>query len=341
MTNIPLTTAQALNPAWLTQTLAPLTGGATITAVEIVETIRTVATKIRFKITFNGGTAALCLKAFLDVDPQMAKGGAVTVLEADFYEKLAPRLSIRRPACVATAIDREAQFGIVIMRDLIADGAHFCSALEPFTADDAAASLTQLARLHAASNLLAELPWVKPRIGDFVRNNYIPQPQLQEMLNGPRGETLPPRTRDAGLLLQALRALAERDSAWPSFLIHGDAHAGNIYRTQEGPGLIDWQLLQRGNWALDIAYHIAAILPVNIAEQEERKLLQHYLQTMRGLGATMPTDEEAWAAYRIALVYGYYLWSITRRVDPAITNLFVNRLGQAVTRHESFALLGV
>ena len=45
--------------------------------------------------------------------------------------------------------------------------------------------------------------------------------------------------------------------------------------------------------------------------------------------------------YREAVIYGYYLWSITRRVDPPIINLFVGRLGAAVTRHQTHALLGI
>jgi hypothetical protein len=43
----------------------------------------------------------------------------------------------------------------------------------------------------------------------------------------------------------------------------------------------------------------------------------------------------------MSVVYGYFLWAITRRVEPAIINVFVNRLGSAVTRHESYRLLGV
>lgn len=35
---------------------------------------------------------------------------------------------------------------------------------------------------------------------DFVRNAYMPLPLFQEMLNGPRCEGLPARTRDAALL---------------------------------------------------------------------------------------------------------------------------------------------
>jgi Ser/Thr protein kinase RdoA (MazF antagonist) len=300
-----------------------------------------VATKVRFAVTFDGRKEALCLKGLLDVDDQMARGGPVTVLEADFYDKLAPSLSIRRPDCVATVVDRDAQFGIVIMRDVIARGGRFCTALEPFSPEQAAESLEQLARLHTARTMLGDLPWVRARIAELARAAYVPLPVLQEMLDGPRGEELPPDIRNAARLLDGLKVLAELDATRPHYLVHGDSHAGNIFRTADGPGLIDWQLLQRGGWALDVAYHIAAVLPVEVAEREERTLLRHYLDTMRRFDCPVPdTDEGAWAAYRVSLVYGYYLWSITRRVEPAIINLFVNRLGSAVARHDSYRLLG-
>ena len=341
---VPRTLTQALDPLWLTQALLPVTGGEPITAVETVEVIRTVATKVRFTAAFDGargGREAFCLKGFLDVDAEMARGGSVTVLEADFYNRLAAKLSVRVPDCAATVIDREAQLGVVIMRDLIDQGARFCTALEAFSADEAAQSLEQLAQLHASRVPLAEMPWVRRRIADLARAQYVPQPALQEMLNGPRGAGLPARTRDAALLIQAMKALAARGETGPQVLVHGDAHAGNIFRSSEGPGLIDWQLLQRGDWALDVSYHIAAVLPVEIAEKEEQVLLGHYLDAVRRLGGEAPGPAEAWEQYRASAVYGYYLWSITRRVEPAIINIFVGRLGAAVTRHDSYRSLGL
>lgn len=338
---VPRTLAGALDPAWLTKALEPLTLGVPVTAVETVEVIKTVATKVRFVATFEGGQAALCLKGLLDVDPEMAKGGPTTVLECDFYDQLAPYLTVRVPDRVATVIDRDEPIGVLIMRDLIDQGARFCSALEAFTVDQAAESLEQLARLHIGRDMLDHLPWVRRRVADLARAQYVPTPMLQELLNGPRGEGLPARTLDAAVLVEAMKALAERDEHLPQMLVHGDSHAGNIFRTAAGPGLIDWQLLQRGGWALDVAYHISAVLPAEVAEQEERALLAHYLDTFRRLGGEPPDLDEAWAQYRMAAVYGYYLWAITRRVDPAIINVFVGRLGAAVTRHESYRLLGV
>ena len=61
----------------------------------------------------------------------------------------------------------------------------------------------------------------------------------------------------------------------------------------------------------------------------------------RGLGLTLPGEEQAWRQYREAVMYGYYMWGITRRVDPPIREMFTDRLGRAVMRHESFELLGV
>lgn len=338
---VPRTMAAAMDPAWLAHALKAVTGGARIEHVEVVEVIRTMATKVRFRADWSGGSASLCLKAFLDVDEGTARGGSTTIIEADFYDRVAPGSSVRVPACVATICDRANPQGVIIMRDLIVDGARFCTALEPFSADQAAASLEQIARLHAMRPVLDREPWIEHRIASLAEAVYVPQPMLQELLDGPRGQNLSEPVRDAGRLIAGMKALAARDATLPQTLVHGDCHAGNIFQTADGPGLIDWQLLQHGGWALDVAYHISAVLPVELAEREEWNLLRHYLDVARGLGVEVPDFETAREQYLVAPVYGFYLWSITRRVDPAITNVFVDRLGKSVTRHDSYRRLGL
>ena len=341
-TRVPATLEEALDPTWLGGALAGAAGGKAVTSVEQVEVIRTVATKVRFAVTFaDGAVGDFCLKGLLDVDEMTARGGPTCVLEADFYGKVAPITEVRVPEAVATVIDREKQQAVTIMRDLIVEGATFCSALDPFTADDAVQSLEQLSRLHAKSAFLKGADWIRPRAAELAKMSYVTPEMLQELLDGPRGDNLSPKVRNAQNVAAAMKALAARDAERPEFMIHGDAHAGNIFRTPDGMGLIDWQLLQRGGWALDIAYHLNAVLPTDIAEMEERRLLGEYLAMMRGHGMAMPDEEQAWGQYREAVAYGFYLWSITRRVDPPITNQFADRLGKAVMRHDSFGLLGV
>jgi aminoglycoside phosphotransferase (APT) family kinase protein len=340
---VPATLEEALDPRWLGKALASVSGGAAVREVRTVEVLRTVATKVRFIVAFEGRPEpqAFCLKGLLNVDEMTARGGSTCVLEGEFYARLAPTLGVRVPEAVAVVTDREAQQSVLIMRDLIAAGAHFCSALEPFTADQAADSLRQIAQLHAGSAVLGSTPWVRPRAAELARMPHMTPEILQELLDGPRGDNLSPSVRNGARLIEGMKALADRSEARPQFLVHGDAHAGNVFRTAQGSGLIDWQVLQRGTWAIDVAYHLCAVLPVELAEKEELRLLGHYLELARGLGLRLPDEEEAWRQYREAVMYGFYMWGITRRVDPEITIQFTDRLGRAVMRHDSHALLGV
>src|SRR5262249_33277115 len=107
------------------------------------------------------------------------------------------------------------------------------------------------------------------------------------------------------------------------------------------PGLIDWQVVQRGAWALDVAYHVGAVLTVDNRAAHERDLLAHYLGVARALGAPVPDDPTAWGQYRDALVYGYYMWAITQRVERPVIEEFVHRLGSAVEAHDSLHRVGV
>ncbi len=334
---VPETLEAALDPGFLGQAL-----GRAVASVETVEVIKTVATKVRFAATFaDGAREAFCLKGLLGVDEMVKLGGSTCVLEGDFYLKLAPSLNVQVPEAVAVVTDREAQQSVLIMRDVIAAGGRFCSALEPFSADEAASSLLQIANLHAGSHLLEGKDWVRPRCAELARMQHMTSEVLQGLLDDPRGVNLSPAVRSGARLIEGMKALADRSESRPQFLVHGDAHAGNIFRTERGSGLIDWQVLQRGSWAIDVAYHLCAVLPVELAEIEERRLLGTYLDMARALGLSLPGEEEAWRHYREAVMYGYYMWGITRRVEPAIREQFTDRLGRAVMRHGSFELLGV
>ena len=51
---VPATAAEALDPAWLSQALSEVSGGKAVTSVEQVEYLKTMATKIRFAVTYEG-----------------------------------------------------------------------------------------------------------------------------------------------------------------------------------------------------------------------------------------------------------------------------------------------
>jgi hypothetical protein len=86
---------------------------------------------------------------------------------------------------------------------------------------------------------------------------------------------------------------------------------------------------------------VGAVLDAADRERSERALLAHYLDAVRASGGKTPSPDAAWDAYRAALVYGYFMWAITQRVERPIIETFVARLGAAVEAHESFERLGV
>lgn len=338
---VPKSVEEALDPQWLSAVLAPVSDGAPVIDVEVAELIKTTASKVRIKIRFAGDADrahAFCIKSMFDPDGK--SGGTTDVLEANFYRDIAPRITTRVPGVPAAAISADGIRAVLIMNDMIAEGVTFCSALHPFGAADAAMSLEQIARLHAGAGLLDEISWIPYRAATFI-DNFTPD-LIRRLSSDGRAEKLRPETFDADRLFAAMRALRSRVQDKPATLQHGDCHAGNFYRAADGGfGITDWQLIQRGNWAQDVAYHIAAVLPVEVAEREERALLDHYLDAVGRFGGTAPDRESAWEDYRAAQIYGLFLWAITRSGGPELITTFVQRLGAGAERHDTMTLLGV
>jgi len=344
----PIDLDRVLSPEWLAAALARDGAPADVKSVKVVDIFGPSATKARVELEFGSRSAGLhrayCIKGFFGAGALGYLKSGVQVTEASFYRECAARLPVRVPDCAYAGVDRETNAGVIVMKDLITAGARFLTALEPYTVEQARASLDQLARLHAASStpeMLAHWPWVRSRVEELTRYQHVPAPRVTELMTTDRGEGLPDEVRDGERIYAALAAIGRRTASSPLCLIHGDAHAGNVFQAAGGIGLVDWQLLQRGQWSLDVAYHVAAVLTVDDRRASEEELLRHYLARFTAHGGAAPDFAEAWTRYREALAYGLFLWAITVRVDPSIIRQFIIRLGTAVADHRSMHLLGV
>lgn len=344
----PMALKEVLDPAWLSQALSQGRELVSVQAVEVVETLGPSALKIRLVAEFGGSPPAdipkaLCIKGIFD--PRFTdylKSGAQEA-EANFYRLCAAQLNVRVPRAVYSASDPETRAGVTIMEDLVPQGARFLTALSPYAPEQAKRSLDQLARLHGGSweTPASDMPWIVPKLASIAAGQPVAAARVTEVLQGPRGAPLPQALRSGDRIYAAVRALAARGEALDSCYIHGDAHAGNVYEIGGELGLIDWQLLQRGHWSLDIAYHIAAALTIEDRRRHETDLLRYYLEALTQHGGKPPAWDEAWLRYREAVAYGFLMWAITMRVDPAITDEFVARLGTATADLDTFGLLGV
>lgn len=334
---LPADLATVLDPAWLAEALDVVGPGDRIVAVDPVGSSRTIAEKVRFEVTVEGGAGtrryALCAKGHFDGSPSSM------LTEAHVYRDLRPHLPIRAPRGYYAGVDDTTNRGLVLMDDVLALGGHVLDAHEPYSLDTCRDALTQLAALHASTwgDRYAHAPWLAPRITQMA--SLFPAEMLQGLLDDGRAAGLPAHLRDAERLQAAMQRTSE---IAPTCVLHGDTHSGNAYLDAEGRvGWLDWQVAQRGHWSIDVSYHLGTVLDVETRRTHESGLLRHYLDALAGNGVAAPTFEEAWAHYTRGFTWGYFLWTITRISSRAVVLIHVPRLGAALTDHETFRRLGV
>jgi Ecdysteroid kinase-like family len=337
---IPTTLEAVLDHEWLADVLDDVASDERIVATEQIDSTKTLAQKVRFRATVESSDGrrrvrSYCVKAHLDGSP-----GNDLFSEARFYRELGPLLSVRRPAAYFTAVDEDTAQAMIVMDDVVDMGGRFLSAHSPYSLDTTRDSLSQLALLHASTwdcDRTSHLEWLSPRIRPMTE--FFAGDLLQSLLDDGRGSGLAMELRDAGNLVEAVRRTADHEI---TCVIHGDTHSGNVYLDNEGrASWLDWQVVQHGNWATDISYHLASVLDVETRRAHEAELLQHYLHELEANGASGPAWDEAWEQYTLSFSYGYFLWAITRVSSRAVVMIHIPRLAAALTDHDTFRRLGV
>jgi hypothetical protein len=341
----PATLEELLTPGWVRAALAPRFGDVDVVAVHPGPVVSRVSTNARFTIECAGPVPeglplALCAKGYFG--ERQREFAFVGVREVLFYREVAEPSGVRTLQAVYAGTDEAPTRGVVVTADVLAAGGRFLDARDAYSADQVAESLDQLAQLHTATwgdRRYTGAAWLQPQLASYMQSRGLPE--ITGNFDGPLGDGVPAAAKDAVRLLEAFRAIP---SALPLdvCVIHGDAHVGNLWLDRDGhPGLVDWQCVQTGHWGIDIGYHIASALTPPERERHERDLVAHYLERVRALRGEAPAWDEAWSAYRAGIVYGFFLWAITLRVDPPIIATLLERLGTAAAAHDCLGgLLG-
>jgi hypothetical protein len=332
---VPDTLEQALSPRWLTAALQPRFPGIEVSAVVPGPVVDRISTNARFSIECaDGCSQALCVKGYFNEIGRTAR--YIGAPEAGFYRDLATATGVRTLSSVYADIDPATQHGVVITEDVASQGATFLDGNSPYTPDQTAQTLAEFARLHAATwadPRYTAVPWLDPRLGRVLEvwGESTTIDIIDRNLNGANGQGVPGEVRDARRLVDAYRSLAAEAASGAWCVIHGDAHVGNLFLDAGGTAsLVDWQLVQRGMWYFDVGYHIASTLTVEERRRSERDLLHHYLDALASYGVTPPSWDDAWRAIGGGMLHGFFLWSITTKVEPAVIATLLARLGTAV-----------
>jgi hypothetical protein len=339
---VPSNLDTVLDPEWLSSALRTHHTGCVVRSAAVRDSLTTVASKYFLMVDYDdpGSPPAperLCVKAYFGENQALSRAGES---EAHFYRDWAPTTGTRIPACSYVGLD-DSGSSILVLQDLWAAGATPLDALHRFTPELSAATLRELAQRHAETWEDTRLyePWLAPRMLSISEN--VTAERLQELLDRPRGDGLSPTIRNGARVRAAMRALGRMPETSPRCMLHGDTHAGNVFHTEAGPGLLDWQLIQRGSWATDVAYHIGSVLETEDRRRSEWDLLRGYLQRLGELGVSEPAWESAVTLYKQNLAYGFFLWAMTQYTREELTTATLRRLGAAVEDNETFELLGV
>lgn len=330
---VPASLEDATSPQWIGSIL-----GAEVATVSVGQIDERVSTNVPIFVELaDGSQRNLWIKGYFS--ELVSRFRVAGIPEAMFYRKLSRWVGIRTLQPVYAEVDPDSLANVVVTEDVANRGATFLDALSPYTVDQAAESLEQLARLHAATwmHTVGGSTWLTPRLSSYTVARGVAD--IRTNFEGTTGDGVPESVRDADRLYSAYEVVAaDAAKATPWAVIHGDPHIGNLFVDAAGrPTFLDWQLVQRGPWYLDVGYHLASSLTVERRRQAETELVEHYLDHLAGSGVERPSDDEVRHGLRRSFLHGFYLWAITLKVDPAITATLLERLGTAVDDHAALA----
>jgi hypothetical protein len=311
-----------VEPGWISALLQERYPGTEVTSLQVRGEDAGSASRLRLELTYTPATdQSLPTRMFLKRNlSEMSFPTEMYSTEVRFYRDVLPHLEIEGPALFAVESDDDDVRFTLLMEDLsLRRGARLGIATAPATPAEVASVLHTLATIHAAywggERLDRELPWLCPPPTNPQMRFWAdvgPQLTRRHLERGHRAGLVDPDVWPPEEIWRAFEALLDINALAPHTLLHGDVHAGNVYYVEGSPGgLIDWQLMLRGSWALDVTYLIVSALTPLTRASHERSLLQGYLDRLRSLGVEAPRFDEAWECYRQNVLYGIIMWLIT------------------------------
>jgi hypothetical protein len=305
----------AVTPAWMTSALAQTFPGAVVRDIELLLRDDGTNRRARLGVTYASGSGprTVFLKA---ADPAHAAlnarmGGVFN--EPRLFLAGVP-LPVDHPAVYLSLIDEANLDFLMVMEDITARGGDPRDATRPLTVEQAANGVRGLARLHSAywgdrlTNLRA-LSWVEPL------SAWTGMAAGIDIGLKRAGDTLPSVVRDlTGEQIESDYWARYVDTVidGPATLLHGDPHVGNTYvLPDDDVGFLDWQVLRRGNFSLDLGYFLQGAITVDHRRTHEADLVDEYRGALDVADADRPSREETWLRYRASVAHGLTLWLAT------------------------------
>ncbi|OCB30183.1 hypothetical protein A5674_13825 [Mycobacterium malmoense] len=347
-----------LTPQWLTAALCGDVPGAEVTDVEVIRGDQGSTTRDRITVSYNdrGTEAGLPTKVFTKSSPRFTGrlgAGLTNVVEAEagFYRDMRPRLDLNAPLAYYVAFDDKRLRSMFLLEDVVATRGAKCGDPTTIVVDKSMAEsmVANLAALHGQCwehPALKQQPWLTTTLGVQLKMADTIGFEKRTLLGLERSRELVPQELIArkGELWPGLMKALCRNVSGPTTLVHSDTHLGNWYQDDAGNmGLLDWQCLGIGGWALDLSYALGSALTIDDRRAWEDDLLALYLAELAKRNGEPPPFERARSEYRNQTLHGLVFWLYTIAGGPLqppmqlkpVSRANVERLAQAVVDHGS------
>jgi aminoglycoside phosphotransferase (APT) family kinase protein len=305
-----------ITPAWMTDAIGRHHPDAVVSDVAVVLRDDGTNRRARLGLTYSAGAGPTTVFAKA-ADPAHVELVALT--SGLFHE---PRLftsgvvlPLDHPTVYTAIIDEEGSDFLMIMEDVVARGADPRDSTRPMTVDQVASGVRGLASLHREywdqlGGRHSTLSWVEPFV-PFAGLEFAPLEIAYERL----GDSVPaeiPAMTGTDLFVDIWARYIRTLTTAPQTLLHGDPHIGNTYVLPDDTvGFLDWQMVRRGNFSLDLGYFLQGALTIEDRRQHERDLVDEYRRALSLPDDEMPTADEIWLRYRASVAHGLAIWIAT------------------------------
>ena len=244
--------------------------------------------------------------------------------EVEFYQHIAPRLSLRTPECYFAEFDPETQDFVLLIEDLldfeIGDRVVGCSL------DQARSVFSTVAELHASAwqpdASFGLIPHNNPAQRDRMIAGFdMGWPVVMEAFR----ELVPDSALIAGeKMAQATPWLLEEMCKPPLCLTHADVRLDNVFFGEDEICLVDWQSVCTSGPEQDLAYFLTQSVPLEL--QLSHDLKGFYFDELVARGVEY-SKERFDKRYKISALY-----LLNYAVIIACTLDLGNERGQALGR---------
>jgi hypothetical protein len=357
-------TFDQVTPDWLTRALGQTYPGIQVLSATVDATMGHKPNKARVHLTYDDAGRKAGLPATLVVkgtfNGTTSRGRIIdfsNMAELVSYRDIVPRIDINAPRMIYQSWEAEPSESVVLLLEDMAyrKPTYFPNGFATLNYGQAGSILRAMAKFQAQT-------WNSAAFeagGDWgpgtpvgqnaarIRSDYfdiLPRSEhWATSVVSPRGAAIPRILRDPNRMETAWFRLIDLLQHHAKVIVHGDEHLGNLAIESNGTPIF-YDMLARGEaWPLGIARFLIPTLDSLDRRAWEKALLAGYLADLERYGASVPTFEEAWLAYRASSICTLMIWlNNSSSWQPEATNTAnAARAAAAVLEHESFELLGL